>query len=153
MSVLHLFILVLTVSGFEQSLYVVSEEAGSVMLCASLASQVVQRSATVTFQTTAIPNSAIRTQTLNHFHSVQFDYNIITVAGNDFEETTALLVFGPLFPTRQCANVAVLQNTLLEGTESFSVQLTPLDGDTVVLSPSTATVVITDQDSKLIYYP
>lgn len=84
---------------------------------------------------------------------MQFDYNIITVAGNDFEETTALLVFGPSFPTRQCANVAVLQNTLLEGTESFSVQLTPLDGDTVVLSPSTATVVITDQDSKLIYYP
>lgn len=65
MSVLYLFILVLTVSGFEQSLYVVSEEAGSIMLCASLASQVVQRSATVTFQTTAIPNSAICKQTLN----------------------------------------------------------------------------------------
>ena len=50
------------VSGFEQSVYTVSEEDGSVTLCANLASPVVQRNAMVTFQTTAMPNSAIRKQ-------------------------------------------------------------------------------------------
>lgn len=83
---------------------------------------------------------------------MQFDHILsCTVAGNDFEETTALLVFGPLFPTRQCASVDILQNNVLEGTETFSVQLTSLDEDTVVLAPSTATVVITDEDSKFVY--
>lgn len=60
MLVSYLFISVLSVSGFEQSTYLVSEEDGSVMFCANLASQVVERFTTVTFQTTAIPNSAIR---------------------------------------------------------------------------------------------
>ena len=48
------------VSGFEQPEYTVDEEDGSITLCASLASPVVQRSAMVMFQTIAIPNSAIR---------------------------------------------------------------------------------------------
>ena len=74
----------------------------------------------------------------------------LTVAGIDYEETTSLLAFGPSFPTRQCANVAILQNTILEGAESFSVQLTAASSDTVVSAPATATVLITDQDSKLI---
>ena len=74
----------------------------------------------------------------------------ITIAGNDYEETTAPLAFGPSLPTRQCANVAILQNTILEGAESFSIQLTAIGSDTVVLAPATATVIITDQDSKLI---
>ena len=59
-----------------------------------------------------------------------------------------ILAFGPLIPTRQCADVAILQNNILEGAELFSVQLTPVDGDTVVLAPAAATVIITDQDSK-----
>lgn len=51
-------------SGFEQPEYTVSEEDGSIMLCANLVSPVVQRNAMVTFQTTALPNSAIRKQIL-----------------------------------------------------------------------------------------
>ena len=74
----------------------------------------------------------------------------LTLAGNDYEETTATLTFGPSFPTRQCANVAILQNTILEGEELFSVQLTAVGSDTVILAPATSTVFITDQDRKLI---
>ena len=74
----------------------------------------------------------------------------LTLAGNDYEETTATLTFGPSFPTRQCANVTILQNAILEGEESFSVQLTAVGSDTVILAPATATVFITDQDRKLI---
>ena len=54
-----LIMIVLVVSGFEQPVYSVSEEDGSITLCANLASPEVQRSATVTFQTNPIPNSAI----------------------------------------------------------------------------------------------
>ena len=57
------FATVLMVSGFEQSVYSVSEEDSSVTICANLASPVVQRSAMVTFQTAALPNSAIGKQT------------------------------------------------------------------------------------------
>ncbi len=74
----------------------------------------------------------------------------LILAGNDYEETTATLTFGPSFPTRQCADVAIVQNTILEGAESFSVQLTPVGSDTIILAPATATVLITDQDCKLI---
>jgi hypothetical protein len=61
----------------------------------------------------------------------------------------ATLTFGPSFPTRQCADVAILQNTILEGAESFSVQLTAVDSDTIISAPATAMVLITDQDRKL----
>ena len=60
-------ILDLVVSGFEQSEYTVSEEDGSVTVCANLVSPVIERDAIVTFQTVAIPNSAIRKQILNQF--------------------------------------------------------------------------------------
>lgn len=73
----------------------------------------------------------------------------LTLAGSDYEEARETLTFGPSFPTRQCANVAILQNTILEGEESFSVQLTAVGSDTVILAPATATVFITDQDRKL----
>ena len=60
-------ILDLVVSGFEQSEYTVSEEDGSVTVCANLVSPVIERDAIVTFQTVAIPSSAIRKQILDQF--------------------------------------------------------------------------------------
>ena len=55
------------VSGFEQTEYTVSEEDGSVTVCANLASPVIERDAIVTFQTIVVPNSAIRKQIFNQF--------------------------------------------------------------------------------------
>ena len=60
-------ILDLVVSGFEQSEYTVSEEDGSVTVCANLVSPVIERDAIVTFQTIAVPNSAICKQIFNQF--------------------------------------------------------------------------------------
>jgi N-acetylglutamate synthase-like GNAT family acetyltransferase len=62
-----ILILDLVVSGFEESVYTVSEEDSSITLCANLASPVVQRNAMVTFQTIAVPNSAIRKQIISQF--------------------------------------------------------------------------------------
>ncbi len=64
-----ILILDLEVSGFEESVYTASEEDGSITLCANLESPIVQRNAMVTFQTVAVPNSAICKQILNQFHN------------------------------------------------------------------------------------
>lgn len=48
----------LFVSGFESSTYTVSEEEGSISLCANLASPAIQRSSIVSFQTSSISQSA-----------------------------------------------------------------------------------------------
>ena len=69
-------------------------------------------------------------------------------AVTDYLETTVQLIFSSFAPRRQCANVAIVQNDILEGDESFLAQLFPTDGKTVIMSPATATVTITDQDCK-----
>ena len=63
-----------------------------------------------------------------------------------------MLTFGPSTPSRQCANVPILLNDILEGDELFLAQLIPMDGDTVIMDPSMSTVIITDQDSEYMRY-
>ena len=46
--------------GFEQPAYIVLEEDGLVTLCTNLASPAIETSAEVTFQTSALPESAVR---------------------------------------------------------------------------------------------
>ena len=50
--------------------------------------------------------------------------------------------------SQQCANIAISDDAILENDELFSVQLTTTD-QAVTLSPSSATVTIGDDDSKL----
>ena len=71
----------------------------------------------------------------------------------DYLETTVQLIFSPFSPRRQCADVAIVQNDILEGDESFLAQLLPTDGETIIMNPATATVTITDQDCKCSLLP
>ena len=48
----------------------------------------------------------------------------------------------------QCSSIPIVDDTILENDEVFSVQLSTLDPD-VNLTPSTATVTIEDDDSEL----
>ena len=57
------------------------------------------------------------------------------------------LTFEPLTSSQQCINVTIIPNNILEGEESFSVQLIPTNEETVIMVPS-STVSIMDQDSK-----
>ena len=50
--------------------------------------------------------------------------------------------------SQQCANIAISDDAILENDELFAVQLTTTD-QAVTLSPSSATVTIGDDDSKL----
>lgn len=69
-------------------------------------------------------------------------------AATDYLDTTVQLIFSSFSPRRQCADVVIVQNDILEGDESFLAQLLPTDGATVIMTPATATVTITDQDCK-----
>ena len=52
---------------------------------------------------------------------------------------------------RQCFNVTIIDDEVLEDTESFTLSLTLAEGSTVpvVVSPNVSEVEIIDQDSKL----
>ena len=55
----YLSIVDIVLMGFEQAVYTVGENDGSIMLCVNLASPVIQRSTIVSFQTSSISESAV----------------------------------------------------------------------------------------------
>ena len=67
-------------------------------------------------------------------------------ADSDFISRMIQLEFQP-GSTRDCGNISILEDSQLENSEMFSVELNTTDQD-VVLNPSMARVSITDNDSK-----
>ena len=74
---------------------------------------------------------------------------VFSVAPGDFQSLMDQLTFNSGSGLqRDCATITVGSDTILEDDESFSVVLTTTDPD-VTISPNTAVVTITDDDSKL----
>ena len=74
-----------------------------------------------------------------------------TIASADYTSKSIDLIFGPSI-SKQCVLISVLNDTIPEVPEHFSVVLsmtTLLAG--VVLTPDNATVVINDDDGEYIY--
>ena len=72
----------------------------------------------------------------------------LSIASADYVSSTVDLIFGPS-SRKQCAMIPVLNDTVPEVPEHFSVVLsmtTPLAG--VILTPDNATVVISDDDGE-----
>ena len=72
----------------------------------------------------------------------------LTIASADYTSKSVDLIFGPS-SRKQCVLISVTNDTVPEVPEHFSVVLsmtTPLAG--VILTPDSATVVITDNDGK-----
>ena len=67
-------------------------------------------------------------------------------ADNDFTSTTIELEFQPM-STRVCGNISILEDSRLENSETFSVEVNTTD-QAVVLNPMMAIVSIADNDSK-----
>ena len=68
----------------------------------------------------------------------------------DFTSVTAQLIFQPSqADVPQCEDVPILEDTILETNEFFTVELSTTD-PVVILSPQSATVTITDNDSMYI---
>ena len=73
---------------------------------------------------------------------------LLTIASVDYTSNSVDLMFEPS-SRKQCALIPVLNDTVPEVPEHFSVMLfmrTPLAG--VILSPDDATVVINDDDGE-----
>ena len=78
-----------------------------------------------------------------------FDFNtLFTIASADYVSSTVDLMFG-LSNNKRCVLIPVINDMVPEVSECFSVMLsmtTPLAG--VVLTPDSATVVISDDDGE-----
>ena len=73
---------------------------------------------------------------------------MFSIAPGDFSSLVDQLTFNPGSGLqRDCATITVVSDTTLEDDESFSVVLTTTDPD-VIISPNTAFVTITNDDSK-----
>ena len=73
---------------------------------------------------------------------------MFSTAPDDFLLPANQLTFNPGNGLqRDCATITVTSDTILEDDESFSVMLTTTDPD-VTISPNTAVVTLTNDDSK-----
>jgi len=79
-----------------------------------------------------------------HFDSV---WVFIFTVFNDYAQPTPMELVFEQGTARQCASISISDDAILENNELFSVQLTTTD-QAVMLSPSSATVTIEDDDSK-----
>ncbi len=66
--------------------------------------------------------------------------------GSDYTGITDFLIFSP-FKTRDCVNISIATDDLVENDETFTVELSG-NSDGVALGVSMATVTILDVDSK-----
>ena len=78
-------------------------------------------------------------------HSIML-HSILPVLGLDFEDVLTILTFSGQV-SRQCVNISIAMDGIVEPEESFNVVLETSD-PAVVLNTSTAQVLITDSDSK-----
>lgn len=70
----------------------------------------------------------------------------LTTAGIDYSPVSTQLLFQRTV-TRQCRNIAIVQDDVLEADETFSLQLSSLDQN-VTLIPDSATITIENNDSE-----
>ena len=73
-----------------------------------------------------------------------------SLGGVDYASVTNQTVtFEPSTSSRQCLNITTLPDSILENDETFSVSLNTADSD-ISIDPRTATVLIIDNDCKLL---
>ena len=72
-------------------------------------------------------------------------------APDDYIETTLTAVFSPGSPSESCFLIAIVDDNVFESQEIFSVTLENLV-DTIPTPPTTATILIMDDDSKLVEF-
>lgn len=79
--------------------------------------------------------------------TVQFLSSFLpSTAGEDYSATAGDLIFQPANASQQlCIAILLLQNTAVENSETFSVQLTTEDPQVTII-PNTSTVTILDDD-------
>ena len=135
-----------------QQSYTVIESTSFVTVCAFLTGQT-ERDILVTMTTVQGTAQGMYLHDLLYIHwhnksqCLSHPSHLVSLTGTiDYTTVTAQLTFQATV-TLQCSSISIVDDTILENDEVFSVQLSTLDQD-VNLTPSTATVTIEDNDSE-----
>jgi len=76
---------------------------------------------------------------------------MLHTVSSDFSAVSSMeLTFQPV-TMEQCIDITIREDTNLESSETFSVQLSTLDQN-VTLAPTSATITIEDNDSKTVMF-
>ena len=79
-------------------------------------------------------------------------FSFIFTAENDFENAAAQLTFSPT-TSEMCIVIAIVNDSILENDEEFTVQLQTAD-EAVILDPQSSVVIISNDDGmKLALFP
>ncbi len=123
----------------EMSTYSVNEEDGSLSVC------IVVNGAQLTAPTTITVTA--NDITANGIIMIVLIYTMLLLpppsAGFDYAPLTTLLMFTPSGPRRQCTTVTILEDTVQEGTETFSISLTSGDFPGSLGSPAIVSILDT----------
>lgn len=79
--------------------------------------------------------------TVHLFFTAMPSFDYINVSSNEVFE------YGTSDGATRCVNIAIIDDELLEGNQTFTVTLTSLDSD-VVLRDNMTTITITDNESQ-----
>ena len=133
--------------GFDVASYTITESTTSVSVSVSVQSgTTLARDVVLTVETmdsTATGEALIHRHCTRVIHVLSF----LPPASSDYTTVSMDLTFNA-GSTNQTVMIPITGDTVVESTESFTVSLTT-GGSAVTLNPSTTTVTIEDNDSKL----
>ena len=138
--------------GLDPANYSVSEGAGSVNVTLSLLSGTLARGVSVVLVTSLNDGTAIgMTLFVPFMCSVVLKCNalkpfLITLATLDYGFTSIEVTFSAT-TSSQVVTVAILEDTILESSETINVTLTSVD-PAAILNPASAVITIEDNDGK-----
>ena len=133
--------------SLQQDLYVVLEDAGSVTVCASLSGE--NERMVVVSLSTQPDTAAGKTYIImsnNSVHVCILCVILAYAATADYGSTTALLTFEPA-DMEECVTIPIVNDTILEDNEFFSVMLVTSDSG-VMFTRVMSSVEIMDDDCK-----
>ena len=125
----------------------VAEEGGTVQVCATLTTPIsIGAGVTVTLATSDGTGTMLKHSTI-HFQCASF---AAAIAGSDYVSVSMDVVFpaGTSNGDMQCIDVTIIDDSEMEGDETFTVALTTSSPVVMTLGNAVTTITITDNDGE-----
>jgi len=134
--------------GLDPANYSVAEDAGSVSVTVSLLSGTLERGVSVILVTSLNDGTAIgRTLFVPFMCSIILKYDVlITLARVDYSFTSSEVTFSAI-TSSQVVTIPILDDTILESSETINVTVTSVD-PAAILNPASAIITLDDNDGK-----
>ena len=133
--------------GFEQDTYEVNEPDSFVTVCVNLTTPIERRVTVALFTvgTTAQGQRHIKLLSIKFRYAIQFHF--YSTEGNDYIPVSENLTFDPQGSLQECLDISLVNDTVYEEDEMYSVFLVN-NNPNVVIRPASATVTIIDEDGQ-----